>query len=500
MQTPAAIGILFLLTTVLTNKVNNSDEEAIEDEISLNNENNASENNLSSDDKEITNKTVKGFITINNNKQEVTMLELLDLIESTKKNFTGRFNEAKFKDAFRKLVNGVFQAEGHIGGYFSNTSTVTFRPIVYLSQNASDSSIEFLVLLWLILDKNFKFAIYRNESSNNFHIRLFTRDWKFIIEKLIPYFSLVYGDKFKGFLKLKDIHDLLQTLNLSNDDKVKIISLAYSLVDNSRRKTSISDKISSVLGETKYTKQINIYSHSYPENNKPLSVLFILGFLLGDGNFAIRIRRSQKGVWFIPIIRLEQKYTLDNRNLLNNILQYLTTQSVNGRIFEYVKTLNSNHIVLIIENKSVHNFVKIIKEYRELFFWKKEQIEIIIDSLVIISVAARHWKESQIALLRILYKNQMYNPRLKFSFDYWVKTFYELYDEKKKSSALNEFYITMSKNVSWAVNLPVALNIKPKTKYFFFKTFNNSKEEALRAAIDYRNAQLNKWLSDKGFK
>nr|YP_009722346.1 hypothetical protein [Morchella importuna]QGN66748.1 hypothetical protein [Morchella importuna] len=65
--------------------------------------------------------------------------------------------------------------------------------------------------------------------------------------------------------------------------------------------------------------------------------------------------------------------------------------------------------------------------------------------------------------------------------------------KEKKSSTLNEFYITMSKNRAWAVNLPVALKIKPKTKYFFFKTFNESKDEALNAAIDYRNAQLNKW-------
>lgn len=97
-------------------------------------------------------------------------------------------------------------------------------------------------------------------------------------------------------------------------------------------------------------------------------MLFILGFLLGDGNFAIRIRGTIKGVWFIPLIRLEQKYTLDNWNLLNNIVKYLNTQSVEGRISEYEKTLISSHIVLTIENKSVQNFVKIIKEYRELFF------------------------------------------------------------------------------------------------------------------------------------
>jgi len=84
--------------------------------------------------------------------------------------------------------------------------------------------------------------------------------------------------------------------------------------------------------------------------------------------------------------------------------------------------------------------------------------------------------------------------------NYWLKRLDELYvererereRERKKYSTKNEFYITMSKNRALAVNLPVALNIKPKTKYFFFKTFENSKEEALNAAINYRNAQLDK--------
>lgn len=36
---------------------------------------------------------------------------------------------------------------------------------------------------------------------------------------------------------------------------------------------------------------------------------------------------------------------------------------------------------------------------------------------------------------------------------------------------------------------------KPKTKYFFFKTYSNSSEEALKAAIQYRDNQLNEWLA-----
>jgi hypothetical protein len=57
------------------------------------------------------------------------------------------FKKNEREEGFRDLVNGVFQAEGHIGGYFPSVPTITFRPLVYISQNASDSSIEFLVIL-----------------------------------------------------------------------------------------------------------------------------------------------------------------------------------------------------------------------------------------------------------------------------------------------------------------------------------------------------------------
>jgi hypothetical protein len=83
----------------------------------------------------------------------------------------------------------------------------------------------------------------------------------------------------------------------------------------------------------------------------------------------MRIRDSKNGVWFIPVIRLEQKYTLDNSNLLNNIQKYLNKLDVKGRISEYEKNPNSNHIVFTIDNKTcVQNFVNILKQHRELFF------------------------------------------------------------------------------------------------------------------------------------
>lgn len=500
MQTPPAMNTNIPCTgfaCIFPLRKSYSYKGIFEDEFNLNKQN--SENNLLLNNKESINQAEKGFITIKNKKREIKKLELINLIESTKENIVKNnspylINNAKFLNDFKELANGVFQAEGHIGGYFPSISTITFRPLVYISQNASDSSIEFLVVLWIILDKNFKFIIYINQSSKYFHIRLLSRDWEFIIKKVIPYLSLVYGDKFKGLLKLKEIYHLDKNPNQLYTTKVKVINLAYSLVNNPGKKVSIYDKTYAVLSETVTTNNLNNIK-LYPDNNKPLSILFLLGFLLGDGNFAIKIRDSKQGVWFIPIIRLEQKHTLDNSKLFNNIIEYLNKLDIKATIYKYEKNKHSSHIVIIENKVSIRNFINIIKHNKDFFFWKKEQINLIINSLVIISVAARHWKQSQIALLRLLYNKTDNN--FKYNFDYWAKRLDDLYLERKKP--LNDFYITMSKNRAWAVTLPVALNIKPKTKYFFFKTYNNSQKEAFNAAFYYRDFQLKNWLIDKGF-
>jgi hypothetical protein len=505
MQTPPAIGktllCLFPIFTKyskanLLEKSKTKDGEAGQDSSSEDNLNLDYPSNAGSDD------SIKGFITIKNKKQEITKLELTNLIEYTKKSINTKsiVYDNNYKHNFRELANGVFQAEGHIGGYFPSSRTVTFRPIVYISQNASDTSIEFLVLLWRFSGKKLEFIISQNEGSKHFHIRLFSRNWEFIIHKIIPYFSLVYGDKYKGFIKLKDIYNLHKGSNILPETKVKVINLAYSLVNSLAcgvKTLSKNEKLSVVLGET----IPSVYSsNTCPDNDQPLSLLFILGFLLGDGNFDIRIRDTKTGVWFIPRVRLEQKQTLDNSNLFNIMVEYLNKLNIEGSISKYQKTPLSSHIVLTIEKKaSIGNFLKSIEKHRELFFWKNSQINKVIKSFIILSVAARHWKQSQIALVKFLYNDNDNNHE--FSLDHWLKRLDSLYGSMNRSGFIsNEFYITLSKDKAWAVTLPVALKIKPKTKYFFFKTFSGSKEEALNAAVNYRNTQLNNWLLYNGFR
>jgi len=67
------------------------------------------------------------------------------------------------------------------------------------------------------------------------------------------------------------------------------------LVNTSHKITPISDKIFTVIGENIKTEDPNNIK-IYTDNNKPLSILFVLGFLLGDGNFAVRIRDSKNGL------------------------------------------------------------------------------------------------------------------------------------------------------------------------------------------------------------
>ena len=165
MKTPAAMATFTLCPSISNYSTQAEKQNEVEDdEITLDN---------SQDEKEV-DKSAKGFIKLNKQKKEITKKELLDLIESTKERLAkheGLYNDLFLRN-FRMLVNGMFQAEGHIGGPFTSKNSSNFIPKVSLSQNASDCSIEFLVMLWLILDKNLKFNISINRPSRFFHIRL----------------------------------------------------------------------------------------------------------------------------------------------------------------------------------------------------------------------------------------------------------------------------------------------------------------------------------------
>jgi hypothetical protein len=529
-----------------------------------------------------------GYITINNQKTLIYKSKLVKLIEIRKKQalLQVKIWERKNFQDFKILVNGIFQAEGYVGGCFPYTSKYYFTPTISLSQNASNASIDFLCKLWVVWGKNFLFTITKT-SQNIYHIRLSRSGWDTIFN-LIPYFSYLYGYKYRGFLMLKDMHFLLKSGNLTNETIAKIIIFGYNLVscvvrklphtkrrelvELSKNRIRLNEKFLAVLGkdffifcnakpevaaakkktlrmhrlrrkseivipsralrprrhlyssdtdiEKLYSKKVALHLprgevlKTYTENNRSLSMLFILGFFLGDGNFTIRIRDTGKGLWFIPIFRIFQKNVLLNKKLLENIVNFLQELGINSRISAGKE--NGRLLCLTIEGKEVKAFYALLSEYSKWFFWKKIQFSPLVKYLLLSDVAARHWKNGQLALLREIYSSHAF-PYKKHNLEFYqnkLEIYYKnrLVSYKSPKSSISSianlseglikedlFYICVSKNISWLVTLPTALKIKPRQKYFFFKTYGD-KEKALKAAIEYRDNSLNNWLMNNGFK
>ena len=76
-------------------------------------------------------------------------------------------------------------------------------------------------------------------------------------------------------------------------------------------------------------------------------------------------------------------------------------------------------------------------------------------------------------ILELIYKISNYNKPI----DYWFKIIRQYYDFNIKDL----YYISLWIEKAWSVKLPI--KIKPKVKFFFFKTYNNKDNALLEAKI-----------------
>jgi hypothetical protein len=211
------------------------------------------------------------------------------------------------KDKFNKIVQGIFQADGHIGGYFTKKEDVNFRPLVYISQNATPESILFFKQLNKLFDNQMKYQISLT-SNNNYHIRLQSRDFNFIVNEFIPYFSNVQGDKYLGLIYLEKIYRLLELLkkelkeSTKNNKKIdifkfKIINLGYNLVDNPKKEINLKEKyelckLNPIVMEKSTINYIQNMNTILLKNLPKLNKWFLYGLYLGDGNFSVNMRKD----------------------------------------------------------------------------------------------------------------------------------------------------------------------------------------------------------------
>ena len=179
----------------------------------------------------------------------------------------------------------------------------SIHPKGFISQIASIESIQFFSLLNQVFDYQLSFKL-EVLPSGYWNIKIQSRNWDFIINKIMPYFNQLYGEKHTGMLKLARIYVLLPVKQ--QEAKVELVTLAYNLTSSGLRTIPLTTKIQAVTSLN--ISEIEIPSVSvYPSNGTSLNTLWILGFFLGDGNIYIRIRDKNVGLEYIPQLRITQK-------------------------------------------------------------------------------------------------------------------------------------------------------------------------------------------------
>jgi len=169
-------------------------------------------------------KVAGGMATLNGVYQFYTVGQVQAHLQSLITNYT--LPTVEFSTLFQQVANGLFMAEGSITGTFRSPSSHWFKPYMSLSQNVSDASLSFFVILYYALQQTgaFRFTI---SSAGNLHITLATSSWKDILSIWIPYFNMVYGVKYNAFMCLKRIF-VLNTIN-TVEAAWESIHLAYAL-------------------------------------------------------------------------------------------------------------------------------------------------------------------------------------------------------------------------------------------------------------------------------
>lgn len=161
-------------------------------------------------------KSSLGIVIKDGNPVSMYLLELQEYMNSHTPNALSYVKSwtSQNTNVFRSICNGIFQAEGHIGGSFTNPVTLTVRPVWSISQNASTDSIWFFSVLSVLMENQgvttFRYH-YAITSSGYWHIRLYTRSWKDILTILMPYFYELRGAKWNAFIRLSTLYRLSLT-------------------------------------------------------------------------------------------------------------------------------------------------------------------------------------------------------------------------------------------------------------------------------------------------
>lgn len=411
-----------------------------------------------------------GIVIIDGNKIYMTRQELKDyIINLSKKKI--ELLDTKTLNLFRSVANGIYQAEGHLGISFNKLNDINFRPIWFISQNASKESIQFFILLKNILSQkgvNLNYSISVIDSGH-WHIKLISRSLEDIVFKIFPYFNLVRAQKWNKFIYLEKLFFIRNSLEYNRE----IVLLAYAISPNmniplsEKLKNLKLDTNSSILDDSLLKFKIS----------REYSFAFLWGLFLGDGNFHIRVRLDQ-GFYFVPVFRISQIENSWNYQFLQDLKIYLNKVNISVSI----KT-NQKRVILQIEGeKNIRLLLKYINSNLQSFvFWKNDQFNLMNIIIKFFNLDCTYILSAQLYILECIYSTSKKENK---------RTLNNLKQICISKSKNNIRYVSRAKN-SWIVTLPKTWKILPKQKYFTDINYDTPKgEKAFKAAILYRDEKF----------
>lgn len=166
---------------------------------------------------------------------------------------------------------------------------------------------------------------------------------------------------------------------------------------------------------------------------------------------------------------------------------------------------DKNYVLSVVEgiDNVCHNLLPLLENHKDLFFWKVRQLTMTNQFGKLISLDTRNLLTVKYLLIKTIYSID--NNR-NYPIEHWIKRIDEMFKNESARNISGEFYITPVKDKKyktiqkgWNVYLPEFLKTNPRTKYFYFENLGG-KEQALLAAVDWRDSIINRWLKDQGYQ
>lgn len=255
-----------------------------------------------------------------------------DKLDETKKKFDAfskSFDPSLIKIdpfKFKSFINGLFQAEGTISLKFKVAGSLRLGFYFAIGQNFSPEAAKLFLMLQYVLGGIGKFK-YEVLESGKVHIRYVVINKDEIINVIIPYFSLLYGDKKFAILKLSRIVKIIDILSKSFNLKLayELIVLVYSLnPDGQSRKLSLIEKLEKLNIVPNNFLNIDLTEY-HQENSKLPDIFFIIGLFIGDGSLYFSLETGSHPKFYLRVVCeiCTLKNSINSKHLLTLVAKSL---------------------------------------------------------------------------------------------------------------------------------------------------------------------------------